>query len=174
MIDRVIDRLASQTRRIAISTDDATIATHCAAYSILPDPLPDQPGPLAGILAALTDAASKGRDALDAILSAPCDTPFLPDDLVARLWAMEAAQTGRIAVPMSYGRAHYTTALWPVSAATVIEDLLNAGERRVGAALERIGMVAVDWSDTQPDPFANINTPDALIAAEKRAKKEGG
>jgi molybdenum cofactor guanylyltransferase len=51
---------------------------------VLPDSLPDHPGPLAGVLAGLDWAAERGAEA---IVTAAADTPFLPRDLVARLTA---------------------------------------------------------------------------------------
>ena len=48
---------------------------------VLTDTLPDYPGPLAGVLAALQAVAA------DWLVVVPCDTPHLPADLVPRLRA---------------------------------------------------------------------------------------
>ena len=76
---------------------------------ILPDTLPNFPGPLAGVLAGLEQAARAGYERVAVV---PCDTPFLPVDLVARLRAAAGEEGG--AVTVSGGRRHPAVALWPV------------------------------------------------------------
>ena len=48
------------------------------------------------------------------------------------------------------------------------EALVARGERRVGGFLRRHGAVAVSWPSEPADPFANINAPEDLAAAEAR------
>ncbi|SDG44344.1 molybdenum cofactor guanylyltransferase MobA [Roseospirillum parvum] len=123
--------------------------------------LPDPPahagqGPLAGILAGLTWAGATGADWL---LGVPCDTPALPDDLLARL--REGAETGgaEIAVAASAGRRHPVIALWRPALAAPLAEALARGEAKAGTFLAARHAVRVDWP-APPDPFLNLNTPE--------------
>ncbi|WP_328799700.1 molybdenum cofactor guanylyltransferase MobA [Sedimentimonas flavescens] len=160
LIAHVAARLAPQVGCLAISANG-----DAARFADLGCPmLPDAPGhrgegPLAGVLAGLEWAEAQGADLL---VTASCDTPFLPDDLVARLVA-----AGAPAMAASQGRQHPTAALWPVAHRAALTELFASGERRMRVALAGAAEVAFD---VRPDPFANINTPDDLVAAEARMR----
>lgn len=155
LIARVLERLAPQVAAVAISANGDP-----ARFGLGLPVLPDRPGetglgPLAGIRAGLDWAAGLGAEGL---VSVATDTPFLPEDLVERLTA-----AGGPAHAQSFGRDHYTAALWRVADRPRIDALFAAGERRMRACLA--GAVAVPF-DTTPDPFANLNTPEDLARAE--------
>lgn len=159
LIARVLERLAPQVAAVAISANGDP-----DRFGLGLPVLPDRPGesglgPLAGIRAGLDWAAGMGAGAL---VSVATDTPFLPADLVERL-----AAAGCPAHAQSFGRDHYTAALWPVADRARIDALFAAGERRMRAGLA--GAVAVPF-DTTPDPFANLNTPEDLARAEARLR----
>ncbi|MEI4473112.1 molybdenum cofactor guanylyltransferase [Frigidibacter sp. MR17.24] len=141
---------------------------------LLADPLPDHPGPLAGVLAGLGWAAGTGRDWL---LTLPVDTPFLPADTLARLAAATGARpedgpaddlppgpVPRLA--RAGGRLHPAVALWPVALAAPLARALAAGERRVARWAEAAGALPVDFPDAAG--FDNLNTPEDLARAEAR------
>ena len=127
---------------------------------ILPDPVPDRPGPLAGILAGMEYGAD--LPGVTHVLSVPGDAPFLPEDLVARL----AASPGPIAVAASGGREHYTAALWPIALRDDLRAWLAAGKRRVGGFIARHGSSVVEWPVEPVDPFLNLNAPEDFACAE--------
>jgi molybdenum cofactor guanylyltransferase len=114
--------------------------------------------PLSGLHAALGFAKEQG---FDAVLTVPCDTPFLPTDLVARL------RLSLPAIAASGGQAHYLTGLWPVDLLPLLELELKSGLRRVmdWAAVAKVS--TVEWSAAPMDPFANLNTPEEFTAAAK-------
>lgn len=131
---------------------------------VIADSVPDRPGPLAGILAGLDHAASLG---IGDIVTVSGDAPFLPEDLVARLWQARREAGAPIALAESGGRRHFTVALWPAG----LRDDLRAAlterdERRVGMFIARHGAVAVPWPAEPVDPFLNLNAPEDLAAAE--------
>ncbi|WP_027174074.1 molybdenum cofactor guanylyltransferase MobA [Methylobacterium sp. 10] len=131
---------------------------------IVPDGVPDHPGPLAGILAALDHAAAQHPSATH-VASVTGDAPFLPHDLVERLAA--EGDGAPIAMASSAGREHFAVALWALSLRGDLRTtLVERGERRVGAFLARHGAAAVDWPAKPVDPFLNINTPEDLAMAE--------
>ncbi|WGD31324.1 molybdenum cofactor guanylyltransferase MobA [Ancylobacter sp. WKF20] len=134
---------------------------------VIPDSVPDRPGPLAGILAGLDHLAAHLPQARH-LLTVPSDCPFLPADLAARL--TQAAGRDGAACAGSGGRVHGVVGLWPVAAREDLRRLLlQDGQRRVDAWLARVGAATVDWPVTPLDPFFNVNTPDDLAHAEALA-----
>ncbi|WP_019903319.1 molybdenum cofactor guanylyltransferase MobA [Methylobacterium sp. 77] len=165
LLDRVVERFTPQCGAGVILNANGDPARFSEFSGlVVPDEMPDHPGPLAGILAALDHAASH-HPSTTHLASVTGDAPFLPLDLVERLHAERAGSA--IAMASSAGREHFTVALWAVS---LREDLRAAlverGERRVGAFLARHGAVAVEWPAEPVDPFLNINTPEDLALAE--------
>lgn len=126
-------------------------------------------GPLAGLLAGLDWAAGQGAAA---VLSVPCDTPFVPVDLVAALLPAPACAA-------SLGRVHHLVALWPVAARAALRDLLaRPGLRGVagfGASLgmREVGFPPIDFAGGSWDPFLNINTQDDLALAGRIFREQG-
>lgn len=135
---------------------------------LLPDSKPDRPGPLAGVLAGLR-ACADSTDAPTHILTTPCDTPFLPRNLVSRL--AEQAESGTIVMTACAGRAHPVTALWPLSLADDLDTWLdNPDHRRVFDFVARhpsrtVEFELLDGPFGPVDPFFNINTPEDLALA---------
>jgi molybdenum cofactor guanylyltransferase len=124
LLSAVQGRLTGQVGLLALNArgDPARFAGY--GLPVLPDPVAGQPGPLAGVLAALDWAEGQGADR---VLVVPCDTPFLPGDLVTRM----AAQPGLVVARDDQGGLHPTVALWPVAMAGAVRAALSAGERRL-------------------------------------------
>lgn len=162
LLERVVERLGPQCAAgLALSANGDPARFSGFPGPVLPDPVPDQPGPLAGILAGLEHAGARG---IARVVSVSGDAPFLPEDLVARLNAV-ASETG-IALAASGERQHYTIALWPTALSDALRDYLERGERRVGAFIARHGAAVATWPVEPVDPFLNINSPADLAAAE--------
>jgi molybdenum cofactor guanylyltransferase len=162
LLERVVERLAPQCGGgLALSANGDPARFSGFPGPVLPDPLPDQPGPLAGILAGLEHAAAQG---VARVVSVSGDAPFLPTDLVARLEAA-GPETG-IVLAASAERQHYTIALWPTALCDDLRAYLGRDERRVGAFIARHGAAVATWPVDPVDPFLNINSPADLAAAE--------
>lgn len=167
LIARVLARLDGQCGPVAISANGDPKRFGHLRLPVLDDGL--QPGaalrgPLQGVLAGLRFAASSGARAL---LTVPVDTPFLPPGLASRLHPAPA-------YAQSCGAPHPLVALWPVTpaCAQAVRLALDEEGGRVRAALARLGARAVAFAQPNPgapDPFLNINTPEALAAAERYA-----
>jgi molybdenum cofactor guanylyltransferase len=117
------------------------------------------------VAAALAQAAADGFDRL---ATAPCDAPFLPLDLVARL----AAASEWAAVAVSDSGLEPTFALWPVSAQGMVEAALAEGRASPRAVLDALGAARVTFPAARLDPFANLNTPAEFAAAEAVARMQ--
>ncbi|SOC16179.1 molybdenum cofactor guanylyltransferase MobA [Rhodobacter maris] len=158
LVALVAARLAPQVAVLALSANGDPRRFAALDLPVLPDPEAERgEGPMAGVRAGLRWAAGAGAGAL---VTVAVDTPFLPADLVARLVQGAA---GGAAHAQSGGRGHYTAALWPVADLARHDALFASGERRMRPYLA--GAVAVEF-DAKPDPFANLNSPEDLAAAE--------
>lgn len=165
MIAHVIERLGC-VRAISANGDPERFRSF--GLPVLPDRLPDgtpdRPGPLAGVLAGLDWAAAQG---FARIVTASADTPFLPRDLAARL----LTEGGPIAMATHEGRDHPTLAAWDVSLREPLRRALAEGVRRPAVWAEEQGARRVAFSGG--DPFFNVNTPEDLAEAERRARLPG-
>ena len=159
MLDHVLSALRGQAGRIALNAngDPARFASY--GLPVLADPLPDHPGPLAGILAGLDWAAAQGAAWL---VSAPGDCPFLPPDYVVRLRAAAAP----LACAESAGQTHPPCGIWPVALRHDLRASLLAGERKIDRWTARHGIAHVAWPTDPVDPFYNANTAEDLAEAE--------
>ncbi len=166
LLERVAERLRPQCAGGLALSANGDPARFRAVFSgaVLPDTVPDHPGPLAGILAGLEAAAA--LPGITHVASVPGDAPFLPENFVARLVLIAAAEGKPIALAASGERRHFTSALWPVMLRHDLRDWLGRGERRVGGFIERHGAAVAAWPVEPVDPFLNLNAPEDLAAAE--------
>jgi molybdopterin-guanine dinucleotide biosynthesis protein A len=118
-------------------------------------------GPLAGLAAALEWA--RGQSAA-AVLTIPCDTPFLPADLPQRL--INAIGEFGAAVASSRGNLHPACGLWRTEALDEVPAYCFSGRRSLKGFAEHLGFAEVEWPTRARDPFFNINCPADLAIAE--------
>ena len=165
LLDYVIERIRPQVRAMVLNANGDAARFAAWGLPVVADPLPDFPGPLAGVLAGMRWAKAVGAAML---VSAPTDTPFLPPDLVARLEAARAAAGTPMACAASGGRTHPVAALWPAALADELEAALRAGERKIDAWTARYGVSEAAFDAAGGDPFFNVNRPEELAEAERR------
>jgi molybdopterin-guanine dinucleotide biosynthesis protein A len=164
LLAHVLERLRPQTAYIYLNPRDGSDRWRTFDCPLVEDtPQWRGAGPLAGIAAILARAAGQG---FAWVATAPCDAPFLPLDLVRRL-AEPIVFGAPAAVAVGAGGLEPLFALWPVAAVGRIEAALaerGAGPSRV---LQDMGAARVSFtSSAKTDPFANLNTPEELAAAE--------
>jgi molybdopterin-guanine dinucleotide biosynthesis protein A len=165
LLDHVLARIRPQAAAVILNAngDPARFAEY--GLPVVPDPLPDHPGPLAGVLAALDWAAAERPD-LPTVLSVPGDSPFLPPDLAARLEVARQAAGVPMACAASGGWTHPPIALWPVALRGELRAALLAGEKKIDRWTARFGCAAAEWPVVPVDPFFNANAPEDLAVAE--------
>ena len=156
MVARVAAVLAAGCEAVAVNArpdSGAAAWARTAGLALLPDPPGAPDGPLAGVLAGLHAAEARGCTWL---LSAPCDTPWLPGDMGARL----AAGVGdtRAAVATTAEGSHPLCALWSVALRPRLAAALAEGRHpSVRAWLREVGAAEVRFADAAA--FLNLNTP---------------
>jgi len=163
----VLGRVSAHGSRTLLSANGDPARFARFRLPVLADPLPDHPGPLAGVLAGLEWLRDHAPDATD-LVTVPTDTPFLPHDLVERLVAARVQGDAELACAASGGRLHPVIGLWPVRLAAALRTALaEEGLRRVGEFAARFRRVSVAYETDPVDPFANVNTPSELAEAER-------
>ncbi len=165
LLAHVLERLRPQAAACILNANGDAARFAAWGLPVVPDPLADHPGPLAGVLAALDWAAAE-RPELPWVVSAPGDCPFLPPDLVARLHAAREAAGVPLACARSDGQTHPPIGLWPVALRGELRAALLAGERRIDRWTARFGCAHADWPTQPCDPFFNANAPEDLAVAE--------
>jgi molybdenum cofactor guanylyltransferase len=165
LLDLVVERMRSQVSALVLNAngDPARFATY--GLPVVADTVPDNPGPLAGVLAGL-DWAAEHCAGSPLVVSVPTDAPFLPADLVARMEAQMTAEGADLACAASGGQAHPVIGLWPVRLRHDLRHaLVDEGIRKVDVWTARYRLAIVAFSDRPVDPFFNANRPEDLAAA---------
>lgn len=164
MVAHVLERLAPQVDTLLINANQNAERYAAFGYPVVPDRIEGYAGPLAGLHAGLSAATTP------LLVSVPCDSPFLPRDLVARLRAALEADDAQLAVARAGGQAQ---PVFSLVRRDVLDDLgafLAGGGRKIDAWYARLAVVEVGFDD-QPDAFANINTREELSAFQGAAAK---
>lgn len=161
LVQWVLERLGPQVDTVLISANQNLARYADFGCTVLPDTIPDFAGPLAGLHAALSRANTP------LLVSAPCDSPFLPADLVARLHAALAAGRADLAVARTGEQVHHAFCLVRRELLPRLDAFLAAGGHRLGLWHASLETAEVTFDD-EADAFRNINTPDDLAHCEKR------
>lgn len=167
ILGRVIDRVAPQVGALVLNAngDPARFAEY--GLPVVADTVEGYAGPLAGVLAGMEWAVANAP-ATPWIVTVPTDSPFLPEDLVARFLAAVEKEGADMACAASGGRAHPVCGLWPVRlAAELRRSMVDEEIRKVDRWTVRYRLAQVDWPVDPVDPFFNANTPDDIVEAER-------
>lgn len=154
MVKHVIDRLAPQVTGLMISANRHAEDYAAFGWPVVADADPGFAGPLAGVHAGLRACAGEW------LVTAPCDSPLLPADLVDRLSAAAESDDADVAVARADGRLQPVFLLCRRTLAGVLESYLAGGGRRIEAWLDERRAAIADFPDALA--FANINTPAEL------------
>ena len=159
MVQWVAERFAPQVDEVLINANQNLDAYAALGYRVIPDEIGGFAGPLAGLHRGLSEARH------DLVATAPCDSPFLPADLIARLRASMERSGADLTVAKTGDQAHPVFCLCRKSALPGLTAFLEGGGRKIDAWYSRMKIVEVLFDD-QPDAFSNINTEEELRAHE--------
>lgn len=164
MIDRVIEKITPSVEKLYLNCNDENTAKH-VSLEVVPDAIDGRPdiGPVGGLYTALILANSLG---VSKVITAPGDTPFLPDNFAEKL---RSANEADVVVASSRGRRHPLLALWKTDVLSVVREGIEAGDYKMMSLLDRLNLTIVIW-DEDPDPFLNVNTAEDYEIASKRFK----
>jgi molybdopterin-guanine dinucleotide biosynthesis protein A len=153
LVEWTLAALAPQVDEIVISANRNLERYAAYGHRVLPDTLPDYPGPLAGVLTAL------GAVPAGWLLVAPCDSPRLPADLAARLLQAAERENVPLAVAADEVRVHHTCFLVRTDQRDNLGAFLARGERAVRHWQAGLASATVRFDAAA---FANLNQPDDL------------
>ena len=174
ILERVIARAAPQVDILALNANGDPSRFAETGLPVVPDSVRGFPGPLAGVLAGLEWAREHGRGCSH-VASFACDAPFLPEDLVERLWRAIEESGAEIASARSGGREHPVFALWPVALADDLRAAVVEEEiRKVDVWTARYRLAHAEFSAAPVDPFFNVNRPGDIAEAETVLTAQAG
>ena len=160
----VVERLAPQVDELLINANQNASDYARVGYRVIADAIGGYAGPLAGLHAGLAAASHP------LIVTAPCDSPFLPSDLVARLHDALTTHAAQLTVAKTGDQAHPVFCLCRRDVLPHLEAFLSAGGRKIDAWYSTLKVVEVAFDDNAA-AFSNINSPEELAAFEN-AKPE--
>ena len=163
MVAWVIERFAPQVDTVLINANQNLDAYAGFGHTVIRDEIEGFAGPLAGLQCGLRAA----RHSL--VATVPCDSPFLPADLIIRLnTALQIGNT-QLAVARTGDQPHPVFCLCRHDVLPHLTQFLVNGGRKIDAwyATLRVSEVAFD---DEAAAFSNINTPEELRAFEEDAR----
>jgi molybdenum cofactor guanylyltransferase len=153
MIEHVLARFAPQVDEIVINANQNLDRYGSLGHRVVSDQVSGFAGPLAGLHAGL------GAIAHPFAVTVPCDSPFLPSDLVERL--KKTLGENELAVAKTGDQPHPVFALVRRSVLANLETFLRGGGRKIDAWYASLKVVEVSFDD-EADAFRNINTLEEL------------
>jgi molybdenum cofactor guanylyltransferase len=160
MVEHVIGRLRPQVGALLINANQNAERYAAFGAPVVADAIGGFAGPLAGLHAGLSQASTPYA------VTVPCDSPFLPGDLVARLAAALEAQDAELAVAKTFDQAHPVFALVQRRVLPHLAEFLASGGRKIDAWYASL-VVAEAAFDDCADAFRNINTRAELVAVSR-------
>jgi molybdenum cofactor guanylyltransferase len=159
LVDHVYERLAPQVAGVIVNANQNHDAYRTFGVRVVSDAIGKFAGPLAGLHAGLSVSRRPY------LVSVPCDSPFLPEDLVARLFAALEGSGAEIAVPKTGQWQQPVFCMVRSGVLDHLTDFLKNGGRKVDAWYSTLRLAEVPFDD-EAEAFSNINTSDELKTFE--------
>jgi molybdopterin-guanine dinucleotide biosynthesis protein A len=166
MVQHVLERFAPQVDEVLINANQNLDQYQALGHPVVPDEIGGYAGPLAGLHGGLSAAAH------DLVATVPCDSPFLPLDLIARLYAALTEQQADLAVARTGDQPHPVFCLTRKSVLPGLTAFLANGGRKIDAWYAALKVVEVRFDDEEA-AFSNINTVDELRTFEGHKPSDG-
>jgi molybdopterin-guanine dinucleotide biosynthesis protein A len=160
MVAWALERFMPQVDEIIINANQNLDIYARFGHRVIADEIGGYAGPLAGLQCALNAAQHP------LIATVPCDSPFLPTDLVTRLHTALQAHQSQLAVARTGEQPHPVFCLCRRDVLPHLTQFLAGGGRKIDAWYATLSVTEVAFDD-QPQAFSNINTPEELQAFEK-------
>jgi molybdopterin-guanine dinucleotide biosynthesis protein A len=165
MVQYVLDAIVPQVHRIIINANrNREIYAHYG-HEVISDEFEGFFGPLAGMASCMRNVATPF------MVTAPCDSPFVPGDLVRRLYVQMIKKDADISVAHDGQRIQPVFVLLKTSLLDSMLGFLNRGERKIDKWFDQHKLAITDFSD-KPDTFININNRDELSLIESKLREK--
>lgn len=154
MAQQVLQRLRPQVQHLLINANQNMEAYAAWGTPVWPDAIAGFAGPLAGLHTGLLHCDTP------LLVTAPCDSPFLPLDLVSKLMAALQEQDADLAVAVTgHGSTRQPQPVFTLARIDLLPHLtafLSGGGRKVDAWYATLKVAEVGFEDEAA--FRNINT----------------
>ena len=155
LVDHVYERFAPQVGGVVINANQNHEEYKTFGVRVVSDAIGGYAGPLAGLHAGLS--VSKRPF----LASVPCDSPFLPADLIERLYRRIDESGAELAVAKTGDQPHPVFSLMRRGVLDHLADFLKGGGRKIDVWYATLNVVEVAFDD-EPEAFSNINTREEL------------
>jgi molybdopterin-guanine dinucleotide biosynthesis protein A len=160
LVDHVYERFAPQVGGVIINANQNHEEYKTFGVRVVSDAIGGYAGPLAGLHAGLS--VSKRPF----LASVPCDSPFLPVDLIERLYQRLDETGAELAVAKTGEQPHPVFSLMRRGVLDHLAEFLKGGGRKIDAWYATLNVVEVAFDD-EAEAFSNFNTLEELAANEK-------
>jgi molybdopterin-guanine dinucleotide biosynthesis protein A len=154
MVEHVIARLEPQVGELMLNANRNTDQYRRFGHRVVADAIEGFAGPLAGLHAGLGVCTTRY------LATVPCDSPFLPTDLIQRLAQALAQNQAQVATARSGGQSHPVFMLVDQAVLPSLQDFLASGRRKIDTWYSSLPLVEVEFDDDEA--FRNINTLEDL------------
>jgi len=155
LIEHVLATLKPQVGKIIINANRNHDSYGKYALPIVADELEGFNGPLAGMASCMRHIDT------EYMVTVPCDSPYVPRDLVSRLSQQLQSDDAEISVAHNGERMQPVFSLMKCDLLDSLLVYLNQGHRKIDRWYEQHKLAITDFSDA-PETFININTPDDI------------
>ncbi|HJL58348.1 MAG TPA: molybdenum cofactor guanylyltransferase MobA [Alphaproteobacteria bacterium] len=169
IFDRIFENLQTQTDKIIINSNDSENLFVDYNVDVIKDSLEGFLGPLAGIHAAM-EWLKENSPRIQWLVTVPGDTPFLPKNLVKKLFNKVMNGNNKIVLAQSNGRIHPIIGIWNSSLFESLKSSLNSGNRKIMDWASQHSLEYVEFTNSKYDPFFNINRYEDMATAKEIEK----
>lgn len=160
MVAWVIERFAPQVDEVLINANQNLDVYAGFGHRVIPDEIAGFAGPLAGLHRGLTEAAH------ELVATVPCDSPFLPRDLISRLRDALEREGAELSVARTGDQPHPVFCLCRRQVLPGLAAFLSSGGRKIDTWYSKLKVVEVRFDDEEA-AFSNVNTEAELTAFER-------
>lgn len=153
LIETILDLIKPQVGKILINANRNKEKYSSYGYPVVADEMEGYQGPLAGFSAGMKSAQT------DYIVTLPCDSPVVSEDMFLRLSNALINEQADLAVAHDGERLQPVYALLPVKLLDSLLQFMAEGNRKIDLWYARHEMAVADFSD-KPEIFRNVNTPE--------------
>ena len=123
---------------------------------------------MSGIFSALTWASEINEDW---VLTLPCDTPYIPKDLIPKIIELAIKENNNFDVisVKSNKKTHPVIGLWKTTLKDKLENSLKNDIRKIDLFTSKINIKYVDYFFDKKsfDPFLNLNSPMDILNSQQ-------
>jgi len=161
LIEYVIDGMKPQVSTLIINANNNHDTYRRYNYPVIADLQEGFNGPLAGMYSCMEHIDT------EFMVTAPCDSPFFPPDLVYKLLRELRCDDADISVAHDGERIQPVFLLMKCKLNESLKEYLDQGDRKVALWLDKHKVAMTDFSDNQ-ETFININTPEDIDQVENK------